>query len=147
MVKRGEEKKAKAAAKESKITHGKGVMAKIAATDRMCKEFKTAAKAMLAEGTKRIRKGIAQQMSSIKVQKQENADAAANMDAGIKGVIASSIKMSARMRKEAKELVSKGVQELNAGVQEINKGISEKGAGINAQAKENNAYVKDFYYG
>lgn len=144
--KRGRKKKAKAA--EPAVTHRKsGVNAKIAAADRLCKNMLADGRAMLADGRRRMNAGVAQQLAGIKEQGQENARAVAKMDSGTRAIMTSSKQMGAHMRKEAKDLVAKGVQDLNAGVQEINKGVREKQAGNEAQARENKAYTKDFYYG
>lgn len=67
-------------------------------------------------------RGVMAKIAAIKVQEQENTRA-------------------------AEAMLADGTTRLQSGVKAMQAGIKQKQAGNKAQTRENNAYVKDFYYG
>ncbi|MDI6655299.1 MAG: hypothetical protein QME59_05370 [Candidatus Hydrothermarchaeota archaeon] len=130
-------------AEKAELRIGKnGVFAKRVAIEVQAKEN--------AEAVKKIDAGVKDIQSAIKTK-------AGEIDAGLKAInagakeIQKGIKAQAKENADAVAKIGTGVREIQSAMKEkaekIRAGIEEMREGIQAQVKENENYVKDFYYG
>ncbi len=129
-------------------------------TSTQVKENESAVR-KIGVGVKEIQKGISEKAdvveeavkrihADVSKQVKENESAVRKINVGVKE-IQKGISEKADVIEEAvgriHNDVSKQVKENEAAVKNINAGVREIQAGIKAQARENEACVKDFYYG
>lgn len=112
--------------------------------DQMSADMQKFGKDLREDGMRKMNKGVSALRRDINSQKNENQEAAANLNKGAEEIRSESDQMSRDMQKFGKDLREDGTRRLLLGVEEMNKNAAAFKVAIDAQVKINREDVASF---